>query len=461
MEGPGRVCAACGTANDGAARFCNNCGNRLTAETPSATAAAATPSAQERAVERKVITALFCDVVGSTELAERLDPEDVDRLMSSYHGRARRVIEAHGGVVEKFIGDAVVGIFGAPATHEDDPARAVGAALRILRDLAESDLDIHVRIGVHTGEALVRVGDDRTPEEGFATGDCLNTAARLQNAAPVDGVAVGDPTYRLTAGEFEWADLGPMSLKGKAQPLQVWQPVEAATLAGRPARDESTPFLGRDAELKSLERAFQLAVETSSQQLVTIVAEPGLGKSRLVRELRRRVEADVPGAVWRQGRCLAYGDGVAFWALGEIVKTHAGILETDDQATLARRLDAVMVEPDLELRAWMRSRLAPLVGLRTEVEPPSQQEAFAAWRRFLWSLAADGPAVIVVEDLHWADDAMVAFLLELAGEPGAHRSSSWSRRALPSPTAIRRGSKVRRPRRSSSSSRSTTRRSRG
>jgi class 3 adenylate cyclase/tetratricopeptide (TPR) repeat protein len=420
VEGPSRVCASCGTTNDGAARFCNNCGNRLTpAEAPPASTTTPASAIPGRDVERKVITALFCDVVGSTELAERLDPEDVDRLMSTYHGRARKVIEAHGGVVEKFIGDAVVGVFGAPATHEDDPARAVRAALRIVRDLGESDLSLHVRVGVHTGEALVRVGDDRTPEEGFATGDCLNTAARLQNAAPIDGIAVGDPTYRLTAGEFEWADLGPMSLKGKAQPLQVWQPLEAARPTARPTRDEATPFVGRDAELGALVRAFETAVTTSSQQLVTIVAEPGLGKSRIVRELRRGVDADIPGAVWRQGRCLPYGDGVAFWALGEIVKTHAGILETDDQATLAQKLDAALVEPDVELRAWMRNRLAPLVGLRTDAEPPSQDEAFAAWRRFLESLATDGPAVLVVEDLHWADEAMVAFLLNLAEQPAA------------------------------------------
>ena len=370
-----------------------------------------------RDVERKVITALFCDVVGSTELAERLDPEDVDRLMSAYHGRARKVIEAHGGVVEKFIGDAVVGIFGAPATHEDDPARAVRSALGILRDLAESSLDMHVRIGIHTGEALVRVGDDRTPEEGFATGDCLNTAARLQNAAPIDGIAVGDPTYRLTAAEFEWADLGPMSLKGKAQPLQVWRPLGVATSTTRQPRDEATPFVGRGGELDALMRAFDTAMTASSQEIVTIVAEPGLGKSRIVRELRRRVEADVPGTVWRQGRCLPYGDGVAFWALGEIVKSHAGILETDDQATLARKLDGAVVEVDPELRAWMRNRLAPLVGLRTDVEPPSQEEAFAAWRRFLTSLATDKPAVLVIEDLHWADEAIVEFLLDLADEP--------------------------------------------
>ena len=419
MEGPSRVCASCGTANDGAARFCNNCGTRLADAAPPAATSAPTSSAPGRDIERKVITALFCDVVGSTELAERLDPEDVDRLMSSYHARARKVIEAHGGVVEKFIGDAVVGVFGAPATHEDDPARAVRAALRILRDLADSGLDLHVRIGVHTGEALVRVGDDRTPEEGFATGDCLNTAARLQNSAPVDGVAVGDPTYRLAAGDFEWVDLGPTTLKGKAQALQVWRPLEAAKPTARPDRDEATPFLGRDAELHALQRAFNAARDTSSQQVVTIVAEPGLGKSRLVRELRRWVATAAPASTWRQGRCLPYGDGVAFWALGEIVKSHAGILETDDQLTLARKLDEVLVEPDLELRGWMRNRLAPLVGLRTDVEPPSQEEAFAAWRRFLAALAVGAPAVFVIEDLHWADEAMVAFLLDLAEQPAA------------------------------------------
>ncbi len=415
----GRVsCPACGTANDVAARFCSNCGNRLApAEAPRAEQPRV--DAPRRELERKVVTALFCDVVGSTELAERLDAEDVEQIMSTYHERARRIIETHGGQVEKFIGDAVVGLFGAPAAHEDDPARAVRAALAILRDLWGSGLGIHVRIGVHTGEAIVRVDADRGPEEAFATGGSLNTAARVQNAAPVDGIAVGDSTYHLAAADFRWEDLGAMSLKGIAEPVHIWRPVEARSSAAKAEDTEATPFLGRDAELATLVRAYDGAIERATLAAITIVSEPGLGKSRLVRELRRHVEATGTGAIWRVGRCLPYGDGIAFWALGEIVKSHAGILETDDQPTIGAKLDAGLTEKDPELRAWMRERLAPLVGLRTEAEPPAAEEAFAAWRRFLESLATAVPAVIVVEDLHWADTAFVAFLLDLVARPPA------------------------------------------
>ena len=378
---------------------------------------APTSTSVERPVERKVITALFCDLVGSTELAERLDPEDVDRLLRSYHALARARIESHGGVVEKFIGDAVVGVFGAPAAHEDDAIRAVRAALGIVGDVAGSGLDLQVRIGVHTGEALVRVGDDRTPEEGFATGDCLNTAARLQNVAPVGGVAVGDPAYRLAMHRFAWEDLGPVELKGKAQPVRVWRPLYER-VDDAAAEAEATPFVGRDDELERLVGAVERSAASRAVQLVSVIAEPGMGKSRLIREVARRVTTGASAVTWRRGRCLPYGDGISFWALGEIVKSHAQVLDTDDQATIGRRLDAVLTEPDLALRAWMRDRLAPLVGLRTDAAPPPQEEAFAAWRRFLLSLAEPAPVVLVIEDLHWADDAMIDFLHDLLERGG-------------------------------------------
>ncbi|HEX8025066.1 MAG TPA: adenylate/guanylate cyclase domain-containing protein, partial [Candidatus Limnocylindrales bacterium] len=198
-----------------------------------------------RAIERKVVTALFCDVVGSTELGERLDPEDIDRLMGTYHRLARRRIEANGGTVETFIGDAVVGVFGAPNVHEDDAARAIRSALRIVDELAAANLGLQVRIGIQTGEAVVRVGEDRTAEEGLATGDILNTAARLQNAASPGGIAVGEPTYRATEREFDWEDLGEIPLKGKALPVHVWRPI-ASRAETQPSIEEATPFLGRD-----------------------------------------------------------------------------------------------------------------------------------------------------------------------------------------------------------------------
>jgi class 3 adenylate cyclase/tetratricopeptide (TPR) repeat protein len=367
----------------------------------------------ERAIERKVITALFCDVVGSTELAERLDPEDVDRLMRTYHSLARRRVESHGGSGEKFIGDAVVGVFGAPAVHEDDPSRAFHAALSIVRDLEASNLGLQVRIGIQTGEAVVAVGGDRRPEEGYATGDILNTAARLQGVATPGAIAVGDPTYRMTRAEFEWADLGQVAVKGKAQPVQVWRPIHEVASEEAPTATEATPFLGREAELDRTLRAFEDATAARRIELVTILAEPGMGKSRLVRELGRRVLAK-DGVKWHKGRCLPYGDGISFWALGEIVKSHAGILETDDQATLVAKLDAAIAEPDVNVQAWVRDCLAPLVGLRTDVVAPRQEDLFSAWTRYLTSIASAGPAVVVIEDLHWADPALVEFLIRLA-----------------------------------------------
>ncbi len=366
----------------------------------------------ERSIERKVITALFCDLVGSTELGERLDPEDIDALLSRYYRLARAQIETHGGRIEKFIGDAVVGLFGATTIHEDDANRAVRAALAIIRELESANLGIEVRIGIQTGEAVVHVGGQRSFEEGIAVGDLLNTASRLQNAAPTGGIAVGQPTYRRTRNEFEWHDLGELVLKGKAQPVQVWQPTTERSSTGQPTA-ESTPFLGRDAELGTLLAAFERCATERRIQLVTIVAEPGMGKSRLVRELGRQV-THRPDTTWRSGRCLPYGDGISFWALGEIVKSHAGILETDDQQTIGAKLDAAIFEPDAQIRSWLRERLAPLVGLDTDAAPPEQAELFAAWTRFLVSLTADGPMTLVVEDLHWADAALVDFLLQLA-----------------------------------------------
>ena len=202
-------------------------------------------SGGERSIERKVITALFCDVVGSTELGERLDPEDIDQLMSTYHRLARRRIEANGGTVEKFIGDAVVGLFGATQIHEDDASRAVSAALAIIRELESTNLGLELRIGIQTGEAVVHVDDQRAPEEGIAVGDILNTAARLQSAAPPGGIAVGEPTYRRTRNGFEWHDLGEVVLKGKAQRVHVWRPIAERQSTGQPTV-EATPFLGRE-----------------------------------------------------------------------------------------------------------------------------------------------------------------------------------------------------------------------
>jgi class 3 adenylate cyclase len=393
------ICPSCAHENPDGQRFCGECGTKL--------------EASPRREERKVITTLFCDLVGSTALGERLDAEDVSRLLHAYGQICRARIESHGGVIEKFIGDAVVGVFGVPFAHEDDPERAVRAALLITEDIGASELGIEVRIGVNTGEALVRLDVDPRSGEGFATGDSLNSAARLEAAAPVMGVAVGAETYRRSAQEIVYEELPAISAKGKAEPLQAWRAIAPSARVVDPGVDR-TPFVGRDLELGVLIQSFERSRTRPSTEFVTVIAEPGMGKSRLVQELARHVDQLPEPVSWREGRCLPYGDGISFWALGEIVKAQAGILETDEQPTIATKLDQVIAEPDPRTRGWIKDRIAPLVGLDTDTAPPRQEEAFTAWRRFLEGIAAAGPTVLVVEDLHWADDAFVAFLTHLS-----------------------------------------------
>jgi class 3 adenylate cyclase/tetratricopeptide (TPR) repeat protein len=393
------ACPACSFDYEGSFKFCPECGTKLE-----------TAPVRE---ERKVITALFCDLVGSTALGERLDAEDISRLLRDYQAICRKRIESHGGVVEKFIGDAVVGVFGVPLAHEDDPERAVRAALRITGDIAASDLGIEVRIGVNTGEALVRLDTDPRSGEGFATGDAMNTAARLEAAAPVMGVAVGAATHRGSEGAIVYEELPPISAKGKAELVPAWRALHPLSRIGAEERDR-TPFVGRDLELQVLTQLSERSRSRPSTEFVTIIAEAGLGKSRLVRELARSVDALPELITWREGRCLPYGDGISFWALGEIVKAQSGILETDDQEAISSKLDRTITGADPQTREWIKDRLAPLVGLETSTEPPQREEAFTAWRRFLEQIAGTGPAVLVVEDLHWADEAFVAFLGHLA-----------------------------------------------
>jgi class 3 adenylate cyclase/tetratricopeptide (TPR) repeat protein len=390
------TCATCGHAVGAASRFCSECGSVL--------AGASAPVHEER----RVPTVLFADLVGFTARAETLDPEDVRAFLHPYYALLEREITGHGGVVERHLGDGVMALFGAPAAHEDDPARAVRSALAILTRLPTLGLDLHARIGINTGPALF--ASSGPGREDAVTGDAVNTAARLQAAAPVDGVVVGEATYRATAHLFRWEELEPIAAKGKAGPVLAWRPIGVIARAAGELQAETTPFVGRAFELETLVRLFERSRSTPSLEVVTIVADPGIGKSRLVRELARYVDALPELVTWRVGRCLPYGDGISFWALGEIVKAHAGILETDDQVTLSAKLDAVLTEPDLHLRAWMKDRLGPLVGLQVSSEPPKQEEAFTAWRRFLEAIARAGPTVLIVEDLHWADDAMVAFL---------------------------------------------------
>ena len=373
--------------------------------------------------ERKVITVLFADLVGFTSRSEQLDPEDVRATLTPYFARLREELERRGGTVEKFIGDAVMAVFGAPTTHEDDPERAVRAALAIRDALAEMNeqdpgIDLHVRIGVNTGEALVSLGGRPLEGEGMAAGDVVNTAARLQTAAPVDGILVGEATYLATERAIEYRAADAVQAKGKIDPVTVWHALEARSHYGIDiTRRVDTALVGRDRELTLLRDALDRARHQDEPQLVTLVGEPGIGKSRLVHELFVYIEGMPDLITWRQGRCLPYGDGVSYWALGEMVKAEAGILETDPDGEAAAKLDRSATEliAEGDERRWVARHLRPLIGLTQERDSSSEamEDGPSAWRRFLESLAERRPTVLVFEDLHWADDGLLDFLDDL------------------------------------------------
>jgi class 3 adenylate cyclase len=312
------ACPSCGhEAPDGAA-VCPNC------------QAQRTPP--RRAEERRTVTTLFCDLVGFTALSERNDPELVDALLRRYYDAACRVVESYGGTVEKYIGDAVVAVFGVPTLHEDDPERAVRAGLRLIDEIDAlpgiGGAPLEVRVGVNTGEALVRLDVDPASGKGFLTGDAVNVAARLQSAAPPMAVAVGASTQAATAQVFAYDACHPVTLKGKSKPLQAWIATAPLARTGAELRSFASSFVGREEELAALRELLDRATETCTPQFALVCGEPGIGKSRLLAEFARRRD-DLPTlTTWRQGRCLPFGSNVTFWALSEIVRSSAGILGT-------------------------------------------------------------------------------------------------------------------------------------
>jgi class 3 adenylate cyclase/tetratricopeptide (TPR) repeat protein len=403
LDSEGVICARCGTQNPEGAKFCNECAAPL--------AELAAPPALE---ERKVVTVLFCDLVGFTAASEQQDPEDVRARVRPYHARVRQEIERYGATVEKFVGDAVMAVYGAPVAHEDDAERPVRAGLAILEAIVELNeavpgLDLQVRVGINTGEAVVALGASAERGEGVVTGDVVNTASRIQSAAPVNGVAVSEQTYSATSRVFDYESLEPVTVKGKAQPLPLWCAKAARSRYGGDVRRQfKTPFVGRELEKPLLIATFERAMQQRSPQVLTVVGEPGVGKTRLIGELLSYVHARPEITRWRQGRCLPYGEGITFWALGELIKAEAGILESDSPEVAADKLDT-SIPPDEPERQWLLQRLAPLVGAES-ASSAERQELFTAWRRFLEGLAATRRTVLVFEDLHWADDALLAFL---------------------------------------------------
>jgi class 3 adenylate cyclase/tetratricopeptide (TPR) repeat protein len=398
------LCPACGHENQSGAKFCSECAS------PMVTTDVA---ARE---ERKIVTVLFADLVGFTSRSEQLDPEDVRALLSPYYARLRAELERFGGTVEKFIGDAVMALFGAPTAHEDDPERAVRAALAIRDWVLTKESELQLRIAVNTGEALIVLGAHSSQGEGMASGDVVNTTARLQTAAPVNGILVGETTYRATSHVITYRAAAPVAAKGKAETIPVWEAVEARSRYGSDVASASrTPLVGRTRELDALSDALARVRHERSMQLMTVAGVPGIGKSRLLAELFTRIDEDPSELiVWRQGRSLPYGDGVTFWALAEMVKAQAGILDSDSSEQAGSKLQSSVAEAisDPADAQWVEARLRPLVGLGGDggAGMDRRDEAFTAWRRFLEALAERNPLVLVFEDLHWADDNLLDFI---------------------------------------------------
>jgi DNA-binding SARP family transcriptional activator/class 3 adenylate cyclase len=356
--------------------------------------------------ERKVVTIVSASFTLADEAALR-DPEDVRMVLAPYHARVRADVGRFGGTVEKLIGGEVIAVFGAPIAHEDDPERAVRAALAV-RDCVVDQDGSQVRIGVDTGEALIAIGPRAEASEALAAGNVVHAAARLQAAAPSNAILVGERTYRATRDAVEYGAAHEVGRWGTA-----WEAFSArghTTSVGQ----LHTPLVGRARELDLLIATLARVTEGRSAQLVTLVGVPGIGKSRLVYELRGVAGREREPVTWRQGRSLPYGEGVTFWALGEMVKQHAGILESDSGQVTAERLARAvraLVEADAD---WIEAQLRPVVGLGTARDSSGGlSDAPAAWRRFFEALAERRPTVLVFEDLHWADEGLLDFIDDL------------------------------------------------
>jgi class 3 adenylate cyclase len=399
-----KTCPRCGQANAEGARFCSGCATPLA-------------SAEVRE-ERKIVTVLFADLVGFTARADRLDPEDVRAILRPYHARLRTEIEAFGGTVEKFIGDAVVGIFGAPVAHGDDPERAVRAALSVRAAIAEMNtadqrLDLQVRLAVNTGEAIVSLAAKPELGEGMVAGDVVNTASRLQTAAPTNGILVGEATYRATRGLFDYRPMEPMLVKGKDAPVHAWLALEAR--AGPGERSLVTvPMVGRTRETGILQRIFDGVVAEQRPHLVTVFGEAGVGKTRLAAEFSARLEGTEANVL--RGRCLPYGVSTLYGPFTQHVKQFASIFASDDVATARGKLSVALGDRSIAAGSVdeLATRLAILIGIAGEDEVSDRQILFFAARRFVEAVAQEQPTVFVFEDLHWADPGTFDLLEHLA-----------------------------------------------
>ncbi|HXD71114.1 MAG TPA: adenylate/guanylate cyclase domain-containing protein, partial [Gaiellales bacterium] len=403
------VCPSCGTRNSPGAKFCGECGATLGAAAP------ARPQAPEPLAERRLVTVLFADLVGFTTVSEARDAEDVRELLSRYFDTCRTLIARYGGTVEKFIGDAVMAVWGAPVAMEDDAERAVRAAIDLAAAVealgAEVGTDgLRARVGVLTGEAAVTIG---AQAEGMVAGDLVNTASRIQSVAEPGAVFVGESTKRATEAAVVYEDAGVRELKGKVDSVRVWRAVRV--IGGIGGAQHTTgleaPFVGRDRELRVVKELFHASAGESKAHLVSVLAVAGTGKSRLSWEFFKYIDGLAENVRWHRGRCLPYGEGVTFWALAEMVRTRAQIVEGEDTASQREKLHAAVEESiaDVDERRFVEPRLAHLLGLEEHAQW-ERENLFSAWRLFYERLAEEMPTVLVFEDMEWADAALLDFI---------------------------------------------------
>ncbi|HKE53737.1 MAG TPA: adenylate/guanylate cyclase domain-containing protein [Actinomycetota bacterium] len=394
------VCANCGQGNPARARFCMSCASPLTQEEPAPHGA------------RKTVTVVFCDVAGFTPLAELLDPESMREVMTRFFGAMRRALERHGGTVEKFIGDAVMAVFGVPFLHEDDAIRAVRAAQAMREELAALNTDLRVRfgvqvetrIGVNTGEVVV---GDSTIGQALVVGDAVNIAARLEQAAGAGDILLGPATYALVRDDVVVEPTEPLSLKGKSESLVAHRLLSIGPGTDRVRSRPDPPLVARDLELGTLRTSFDRAVAGRTSVLVTVLGPAGIGKSRLAREFAGRVGSN---ALLLRGRCLPYGDGITFWPVANVVRQVSGITDADDRSKARSKIEAVM--HGCADGTLVAERVAGVTGVGSSVA--GLQETFWAIRRFLEWTGRDRPLLLILDDLQWAEPTMLDLVEYLA-----------------------------------------------
>jgi class 3 adenylate cyclase/tetratricopeptide (TPR) repeat protein len=407
------TCASCGSPYEPDERFCGDCGAALTA-TPAQAPAPVAPG-ETAVAERRLVSVLFADLVGFTTLSESRDPEEVRELLSRYFDTCRRLIELYGGVVEKFIGDAVMAVWGTPVATEDDAERAVRTALDLVAAVQalgqEAGLDgLRARAGVLTGEAAVNIA---AVGEGMVAGDLVNTASRVQSVAEPGSVFVAEATRRATEGTVVYEPAGSFELKGKEGETPLWCALRVVSGRAGSLKSEGleAPFVGRDRELRQIKDLFHVCAEEQRAQLVSVTGIAGIGKSRLAWEFYKYFDGIAQTIYWHRGRCLAYGEGVTYWALGDMVRWRCGIAEDDPQEEALRKLHAALDEHllDPEERRFIEPRLAQLLALG-EGASHERQDLFAAWRLFFERLADTYPTILAFEDMQWADESLLDFV---------------------------------------------------